>query len=67
MKIILDGFTDDQANAMKQKIADHLAPMLDVRCEWFARCRNQATQTEPHPILGDVPICDRCAKKLESM
>jgi hypothetical protein len=30
------------------------------RCEWFARCTREATQTIPHPI-GDVPACDRCA------
>jgi hypothetical protein len=29
-------------------------------CEWFARCVNLATTTLPHPILGDVPVCDRC-------
>jgi hypothetical protein len=30
-------------------------------CQWFALCTNEATRVEPHPILGDVPICDRCA------
>lgn len=29
-------------------------------CEWFAYCDNPATGTQHHPILGDVPICDRC-------
>lgn len=29
-------------------------------CEWFALCTNKATGTVAHPILGDVPICDRC-------
>lgn len=33
-------------------------------CAWFALCTNAATGTEPHPILGDVPICDRCAAKV---
>jgi hypothetical protein len=32
-----------------------------VLCNWFALCTNDATTTEPHPILGDVPICARCA------
>lgn len=36
-------------------------------CEWFALCTNEATHTEPHPILGDVPICDRCAAKVEAL
>jgi hypothetical protein len=29
-------------------------------CEWFALCENLATHTQSHPILGEVPICDRC-------
>jgi hypothetical protein len=29
-------------------------------CEWFAGCGNAATHMEPHPILGQVPACDRC-------
>lgn len=32
-------------------------------CEWFLLCTNEATTTESHPILGDVPICDRCKEK----
>ena len=36
-------------------------------CEWFAMCNNAATTTEPHPILGDVPICKRCADKLQNI
>ena len=31
-------------------------------CRWFLRCDNPATTTVPHPILGAVPCCDRCAK-----
>lgn len=31
------------------------------RCEWFALCENEATHDEPHPVLGSVPCCDRCA------
>jgi hypothetical protein len=32
-----------------------------LMCEWFALCDRPATDTRPHPILGDVPVCDRCA------
>lgn len=38
------------------------APWLIGGCEWFALCENEATHHEPHPVLGDVPRCDRCAK-----
>lgn len=30
-------------------------------CQWFALCQRHETATEPHPVLGDVPICDECA------
>lgn len=30
-------------------------------CQWFALCDREATQSVPHPVLGDVPTCDRCA------
>lgn len=31
------------------------------RCAWFALCPNAATGLSPHPILGNVATCDRCA------
>lgn len=34
-------------------------------CEWYALCMNAAVGTSKHPILGDVPICSRCAIKHE--
>lgn len=34
------------------------APTL---CEWFATCTRPAAGTSPHPILGDVLICQVCA------
>lgn len=37
----------------------YLAPGK-VKCQWFTLCENDATTTEPHPVLGDVPICQRC-------
>ena len=32
-------------------------------CAWYALCDKPATGTVAHPILGDVPICDRCTDK----
>ena len=34
---------------------------VQMNCQWFLKCANEATTTEPHPVLGAVPICDRCA------
>lgn len=31
-------------------------------CQWFLRCARPATGVTPHPILGEVPTCDRCHK-----
>ena len=33
-------------------------------CEWFVLCDNVADQVVVHPILGDVPTCQRCVDKL---
>lgn len=35
----------------------------DQLCEWYAMCSNVATTTLRHPIIGDVPICQRCKDK----
>lgn len=34
-------------------------------CEWFALCTNDADGLVWHPVLGDVPTCQRCADKLD--
>ena len=39
----------------------------DNACRWFLLCDNPAVTTEPHPVLGDVPICQRCADKLKRL
>lgn len=54
----------------KQKI--ELYPGVFIKkdptpCEWFLLCDNEATMTRPHPVLGDVPICQRCNDKMESL
>jgi hypothetical protein len=38
-----------------------------VPCEWFAMCDHPATGLMAHPVLGDLPICDRCRAKIEAM
>lgn len=32
-------------------------------CQWFLLCDNEATVQIEHPILPDVPACQRCADK----
>jgi hypothetical protein len=34
-------------------------------CQWFFLCRSEATAAVRHPILGLVPVCDRCVDKLD--
>lgn len=36
-------------------------------CGWFAACDNISTGAMAHPILGDVPICDRCRAKTDRL
>jgi len=37
------------------------------QCMWVLLCDNLATTTRPHPILGDVDICDRCNTNAERL
>lgn len=34
-----------------------------ITCEWFALCTREATTYLPHPVLGRVPACQRCADR----
>ena len=36
-------------------------------CQWFALCENKAVTVEPHPIIGEVPICQRCKNKYDRL
>jgi len=33
-------------------------------CRVFLLCKNKATTTMSHPILKEVPACQRCADKM---
>lgn len=39
--------------------------MTENTCEWYALCTNAATGLVKHPILGSVPVCERCRAKHE--
>jgi hypothetical protein len=34
-----------------------------MKCEWYALCENESVGFVWHPVLGDVPTCQRCADK----
>jgi hypothetical protein len=36
----------------------------DPPCMAFLKCANPATTTTPHPLLGDVPCCQRCHDRM---
>jgi len=42
-----------------------VTPDGHVVCGWFAGCENTTDKAAPHPVLGHVPCCDRCADLLE--
>lgn len=31
-----------------------------VGCHWFLNCTRDARNMTPHPVLGELPTCDRC-------
>lgn len=34
-----------------------------MECQWYVMCDHEAIGVSEHPILGAVPICQRCADK----
>lgn len=55
---------DDPAQARAAIAAPVTAAPVPM-CAWWAMCTNLATGTRSHPVLGQVPICDRCRDKVE--
>lgn len=41
--------------------------LVAVPCQWFALCDRDAVNVEPHPVLGEVPICERCQAKVHGL
>lgn len=38
-------------------------PEPEEGCAWYALCDRPAVGTVSHPVLGDVPCCQRCVDK----
>ena len=38
---------------------------MEPICDWFYFCDGPAIGTTPHPTLGDVFVCRRCASRLK--
>ena len=39
----------------------------EVPCQWFLKCLNPANGLRDHPVLGPVPICQRCDNRVERL
>lgn len=37
----------------------------DDACRWFLHCQERAVRSVPHPVLGEVPCCEKHAKFAE--
>lgn len=49
----------------EQLLESHGSNLTPTQCRWFALCDRPAVGVAGHPILGTVPICQRCADNLE--
>lgn len=38
-----------------------------MKCQWFALCDNEAMAIVAHPILEQVPACERCIQNLRDL
>jgi hypothetical protein len=60
MRIKCRPMTADESPAVT--LTDNTGTQWAVLCGWMSGCKRDATGTTPHPVLGDVPTCDKCHK-----
>ena len=63
---IISYYDHERSKGRTARITIQPAETLDV-CQWFLQCENPATTTLPHPTLGEVPCCARCAGFVQRM
>lgn len=61
------GCPDDGTQTFCEGCGVALVDDHEIVCQWFARCDHRATRLRSHPVLDEVPICDRCDARVEAM
>ena len=64
-RLIMLGLSAENADRFLRSLPMKTQPIAAAhRCQWHAYCDHPASTTIPHPTLGDVPACGRCADKV---
>jgi hypothetical protein len=61
--------TRSEAMAEKRRILAqwYAAQRANPVCQWLAGCERPPVTTKAHRLLGDVPICQPCADRMERL
>lgn len=50
---------------IRKNMLGHGVPKSPAVCQWFALCNAPAVRSVPHPVLGEVPCCEKHARFAE--